>query len=324
MFKVTRVLGPILLTAVVSNCVAPVSSSEQEQTTGTTEQALSPLDVIKEVIGVGKGLYDYINAGRQDEELRRLNDKMDILESRIKAVQLEVLNLSYWIDWFIHDRKLNAVNQIRSGVLSSVTIHNDKKAMGSSSNEDETILRLANQIKDDSTFYSFPGRAARMPDRFDHRFAIPTFIFAVDAWFAVRKSTGKAWNDAIKTNARQWATHLDWVASQIEVQVYCIRVKEGGSVTSCGGDYKVSTNRANNSSTQRPPPCYTTAWCTESLECQDNIVGNPYTAWSRISDTYCASSRRFDAPATALIIQETYNPQLLREHAARWRTMIPS
>src|SRR5262249_36306322 len=64
-------------------------------------------------------------------------------------------------------------------------------------------------------FSALPGRTAGAPDRFDPRASLPSFIEAVESWFAIRSSGGTPWTVTSQQTAAEFGGRLLDITAQM-------------------------------------------------------------------------------------------------------------
>lgn len=255
-----------LLTISVVSCSISCSSLPDE----TISAERGPRAQIKEALG-WTVLFDIadlcadialaIKTSQVDKELKQLKSKVGAIESHLNALENYVVDVSSFAKRSAYLDMLRDIDVQRSYILSAVSIHNDRKALGIPSNADEDMLRIANALTE-QRFYFFANPASG-PDRFDHRLALGTFLLAANTWFALRESNGKLLTDPVYSDVKKWADHLKWIATMMRSSVSC---SHWHSPAGCRVDCDDDSTITNLS------PCHRTCWtCTDSYTCSDLI-----------------------------------------------------
>lgn len=186
--------------------------------------AITAPTVIGEIIGAVVNMImtviDKMHEHDQDTALATLSEQIIRLDSDLRALENEVVNVTYIARRSEVISLQRDVDTQRAFIVTSINQHKDRKRMGLPSTSDDDVWRSAAALANPS-YYTFAGSTAGSPDRFDQRMTLSTFLMAVDAWIALRLSNGKSWTPEAASDVRRFADYLDWIAATINSKIQC-------------------------------------------------------------------------------------------------------
>ncbi len=249
--------------------------------------------------------------------VRDLYNRIVALEIDVAALTTDVQNLTYELRRAEVIEITREVDAQRAATLASMqyTIDHPGDTAG-----EVTALTSANALSIQS-FYTFPGRTDKSPDRFDPRAALPSFLEAVNTWLVLRRMNHSNWTDESRNAVLGFASRLDDIVAAIRGGVVCVE-------TYSSYDHPL---------VRRPPPPRippiippdppvppepppTEPRCHHTISCLDRM--REATEYLLNEDTrgYCANDGSEINPTQAgVYLNSYYMPDKLQQISQGWR-----
>lgn len=252
-------------------------------------------------------------------EILALRAAATSLEIRLNNLEAQVANLVY------EERReealalARAIDQARAAVAAALNIAADHP--GDIAAEAQALnAALALQSP---TFSSLPGRAAGAAERFDPRAALPSFIFAVDTWLAIRAAANEPWTDASRQQVDNFASHLLQTTARMRASVVCSEVWEDYErvVTPSPphGPAHLPTTLLSTDSPTIPTGPMTEPACNHRLSCTDSMEAETVATGKTMAGK-CESHSTENAKSNVARRIADYRLDETEAHAHGWRT----
>jgi hypothetical protein len=184
-------------------------------------ESMGELLLIAQVL---KAVYEYFKfvqslaAAPDPATLRELYIRVVGLELHVARLSRDVENLAWQVRRGEVIQITRAVDAQRAAYKAALQYTMDHP--GTTAGE-VTALAAANALAS-ASFSTFPGRTDKSPDRFDPRATLPSFLEAVNAWLALRKTSNSSWTETSKEALLGFASRLDAIIAGIRSSVECI------------------------------------------------------------------------------------------------------
>jgi hypothetical protein len=172
------------------------------------------------------------------------------------------------------------------------------------------------------SYYTFPGRKAGSPDRFDPRATLPSFLIAVSTWLAIRKMNSSAWTTSSRDSLSQLASSLESHIGRMEQSVVCLEKYSSY-------DHPLYPPREPPRILEplpaEPPqeveqPPITEPRCHHSITCIDSMTESDETLFYEDSAGDCGGNGwSFNDQSKAAYLDKNYQLAQLRDIARSWR-----
>jgi len=243
------------------------------------------------------------------------------LHFRLGQVEIEIAGFSRVLENITYEARRAEVIEIARAVdgqraLSAAALQYSVDHPGDTSSE-IPALSAAIALSSDS-YYTFPGRTAGSPDRFDPRMTMPSFLNAVSTWLALRKLNASPWTDNARSSLARLADVLDSCIGRIEANVTC--VERWSSFD------RVDDAQGSGLPGHEDDPTFVSC-CSKVITCIDHMAESGQVLFSELTvGSYCnpgsgpESIENFNDDGKRDYLAEHYMPDRLREIADVWRT----
>jgi hypothetical protein len=253
-------------------------------------------------------------------EILALRAAVTSLDIRLNNLEAQVANIVY------EERReealalARAIDQERAAVAAALNIAADHP--GDIAAEAQALnAALALQSP---TFSSLPGRAAGAAERFDPRAALPSFIFAVDTWLAIRAAANQPWSDASRQQVDNFASHLLQTTARMRASVVCSEVWEDFErvvtpPTPHGPAHSRPTILLPTDSPTNPPGPMTEPACNHRLSCTDSMEAETVATGKTMAGK-CESHSTENAKSNVARRIADYRLDETEAHGRDWRS----
>jgi hypothetical protein len=241
---------------------------------------------------------------------------------RLGQVEIEIAEFSRLLENITYEARRAEVIEIVRAVdgqraLSAAALQYSVDHPGDTSSE-IPALSAAIALSSDS-YYTFPGRTAGSPDRFDPRITLPSFLNAVSTWLALRQLNASPWTDNARNSLARLADALDSCIRRIEANVTCVeRWSSFDRIADTGGS---GLGREHEDL-----PTFESC-CSQVITCIDHMAESGQVLFSELTvGSYCNPGsgpediENFNDEGKRGYLTEHYMPGRLREIADVWRT----
>lgn len=267
-------------------------------------------------------LYEFVSRLTWPEPatIRELYNGLNQVEIAIVRLSRDLENISYEARRAEAIEITRAVDAQRASYIAALQYSMDHP--GDSAAE---LPALAASIALSSpSYYTFPGRTAGSPDRFDPRATLPSFINAITTWLAIRKINSSQWTETSRETLLALAKSLESHTDRVESSVDCI---ERFSSYDRAIDPPREPPRFLELEPAEPPleqPPVTEPRCSHTIVCMDAMTESGDVLLTENTPGYCGfepgTTTSFDERSKRTYLDTYYMPGRLRELAQQWRT----
>jgi hypothetical protein len=241
--------GRHFLPLVLSLACACADVDTPDEPLAASEHAIEPTTVLSVMATVAGKIYEQMSA---EEKAAQIAAHLWTLDWQVRDLQNQLTNLSYWAKRGDDIRRIESINDKRIAVknaLEGILAHPESPWTY------ENTARIAAEQLGEWTYYTYAGRSATSPDRFDPRGIVPSFIWAVTEWVAIRERAGWALDATSRDKLVDYAYKLFALADRTTASITCYdeQEQEGGECAE-----------------ERPRPCTPlacrhTKWCWDAI-----------------------------------------------------------
>lgn len=283
----------------------------------------SELITAAKLIKTAYDLYEWVRESVNPEPgmMWELRSRINMLESEIVRISRELENITYEV------RRSDAINITRAvdgqRALYTAAIVYSIDHPGDTAGEIPALA--ASMALSLPSYYTFPGRTAGSPDRFDPRATLPSFLNAVSTWLAIRQMNSSVWTTNSRDSLSQLADSLESHIRRIEGSVSCVETI--GTYFDIPTPPRIPDLIIIPSPDPDPPPEPPTfeQRCRHQIVCMDSMTESGETIFYEDRPGPCeVDGTTFDEQNQTSYLERNYLPARLRDIAQSWRILATS